>query len=190
MIVDWLTRRPRAAFPTRWYGGAAVASPGVANGATNKQGEATRTRLIRTAEELFAARGVDAASIRAVTAAAGQGPAAVNYHFGTKDDLLNAVLLDQGVRVAKEITDRLMALATSPRRPTLEDVVRALARPYLDLLLRDRARGMRWIKIMVQVSAQRRPGVDTARQDAVMTMLRTQVVRALPGTAEDRIAKR
>ncbi|EGD53425.1 TetR/AcrR family transcriptional regulator [Gordonia neofelifaecis] len=160
-------------------------------GATpNRLGEATRRKLIRTAEKLFAAEGVDAVSLRAINTAAGQGAAAVHYHFGTKDDLLTAVLLDIGRQVSGEITERVAVIAADARRPELEDVVRALAEPYLALLQRERIRGMRWIKIVVQVSWDRRPAVRATGQDEVAALLREQVARALPGVSEDRIARR
>lgn len=59
----------------------------------NRQGDVTRLRLLKTAERLFATEGLDAVSLRAVNAAAGLGPSSVHYHFGTKEDLVAAVLL-------------------------------------------------------------------------------------------------
>ncbi|MBM4588093.1 TetR/AcrR family transcriptional regulator [Prescottella equi] len=156
----------------------------------NRQGDATRTRLIATAEKLFAAQGVDAVSVRAVTAAAGQGPAAVHYHFGSKEDLLSAVLLDVGTRVSDAISVRVEKLASCPSRPDLADVVRALTDPYLELLLEQRVRGVRWIKIVVQVSRENRPAVTATGQDELSLRLREQVRRALPDTPPERIDQR
>ncbi|MFN8628716.1 MAG: helix-turn-helix domain-containing protein [Candidatus Binatia bacterium] len=44
------------------------------------------------AEELFATFGVEGVSIRSINAAAGLAAPSVHYHFGSKDDLLSAVL--------------------------------------------------------------------------------------------------
>ncbi len=53
----------------------------------------TAARLRRSAEQLFAARGVDAVSVRQITLDAGQrNTTAVAYHFGSRDGLLHAVL--------------------------------------------------------------------------------------------------
>ena len=41
----------------------------------NRQGNATRAKLVKTAEKLFAELGVDAVSVRSVNAAAGLGAA-------------------------------------------------------------------------------------------------------------------
>src|SRR5512139_388118 len=51
----------------------------------------TRTRILDAAEELFMQRGFEGTSMRELTAKAGANLAAVNYHFGSKDALIEAV---------------------------------------------------------------------------------------------------
>lgn len=59
---------------------------------TRKAGD-TRAALIRAAEELFAAKGVDGVSLNEIKRAAGQRNAmALQYHFGDRAGLLRAVL--------------------------------------------------------------------------------------------------
>ncbi|RSD09411.1 TetR/AcrR family transcriptional regulator [Amycolatopsis eburnea] len=54
---------------------------------------ATRESILATAERLFAEHGVHVVSNRHISEAAGQGNnAAVNYHFGTKADLVRAIV--------------------------------------------------------------------------------------------------
>jgi AcrR family transcriptional regulator len=55
-------------------------------------GEETRRRILIAAEQLFAERGISSTSLRALTRAAGVNLAAVNYHFGSKEALLDAVI--------------------------------------------------------------------------------------------------
>lgn len=52
----------------------------------------TKDKILVAAERLFAERGVAATSLRAVTQKAGVNLAAVHYHFGSKNALLQAVL--------------------------------------------------------------------------------------------------
>jgi AcrR family transcriptional regulator len=52
----------------------------------------TRARILDAAEDLFARHGVAGTSLRALTAQAGVNLAAVHYHFGSKDALLDAVV--------------------------------------------------------------------------------------------------
>ncbi len=51
---------------------------------------ATADRLLDAAEKLFGERGIDASSLREITGEAGANIAAVNYHFGSKEGLLEA----------------------------------------------------------------------------------------------------
>jgi AcrR family transcriptional regulator len=59
--------------------------------ALNKPPHETRTRILDAAEELFMQHGFEATSMRQLTAKAGANLAAVNYHFGSKDALIEAV---------------------------------------------------------------------------------------------------
>ncbi len=54
--------------------------------------DTTRDRLLDTAERLFAEHGYQATTMRAVTTEAAANIAAVNYHFGSKHALLEAVV--------------------------------------------------------------------------------------------------
>jgi AcrR family transcriptional regulator len=54
----------------------------------------TKERLLTTAERLFALHGIEGVSLRQIGAAAGIGNnSAVQYHFGSKDGLVKAILL-------------------------------------------------------------------------------------------------
>ena len=56
----------------------------------------TRLWLIETAERLFAERGIDNVSLREINRAAGQkNVAALHYHFGTRESLLEAMQVSQ-----------------------------------------------------------------------------------------------
>jgi AcrR family transcriptional regulator len=58
----------------------------------NRSGEATRRKILEAAEAVFAAKGLEAASLREIMIAARVNIAAVNYYFGSKADLLAAVV--------------------------------------------------------------------------------------------------
>jgi AcrR family transcriptional regulator len=61
---------------------------------------ATREAILTAAERLFAEHGVFAVSNRQVSEAAGQGNnAAVGYHFGTKTDLVRAIIRKHTVQI-------------------------------------------------------------------------------------------
>lgn len=80
----------------------------------------TRARILDAAEKLFMENGYDAASMRHITAAAGVNLAAVNYHFGNKEALFQAVLkrrLEVINRERLDLLDRLEAEAAREGRP-------------------------------------------------------------------------
>jgi TetR/AcrR family transcriptional regulator, regulator of cefoperazone and chloramphenicol sensitivity len=56
--------------------------------------EATKSRLLEAAGEEFAEKGFDAARIRSICRRAGANVAAVNYHFGDKEQLYVAAVLE------------------------------------------------------------------------------------------------
>ena len=51
----------------------------------------TKQRILDAAEHLFATDGYHATSLRSITHAAKVNLAAVNYHFGSEDELIRAV---------------------------------------------------------------------------------------------------
>lgn len=82
----------------------------------------TRTRILDAAERLFAAHGFEATTMRMITGSANANLASVNYHFGTKEALIEEVFrrrlgLLTGQMVAR--LDELEAIAAgAPLRPS------------------------------------------------------------------------
>ncbi|MGO3125078.1 MAG: TetR/AcrR family transcriptional regulator [Advenella sp.] len=54
--------------------------------------EVTRKSILNAAETLFVKAGYDATSLRQITSAASVNLASINYHFGSKEELVRAVL--------------------------------------------------------------------------------------------------
>jgi AcrR family transcriptional regulator len=91
----------------------------------------TKARILDVAENLFAEEGLDRVSIRDITDAAGVNLAAVNYHFGGKEELIAAVFerrvwpVNQARLAAlKEVEER-----SRNKAPKVEDILSALIRP-------------------------------------------------------------
>lgn len=86
-----------------------------------------RERLLDAAERLFLVSGCDAVSVRAINAAAGMNPAAVHYHFGSREQLIEALLesrlvplwerslaeIPQQPRAAAELVEMMVAPLTA-----------------------------------------------------------------------------
>jgi AcrR family transcriptional regulator len=91
-------------------------------------GDRVRENILDHAEELFAERGFFGASVRDITEHAGVRLAAVNYHFGTKEELFRDVILRRA-RVLHAA--RLELLATVPRSGTQEARTRAIVEAFV-----------------------------------------------------------
>jgi AcrR family transcriptional regulator len=98
------------------------------------RGAETRERLLDAAERIFAERGFEGASIRAVTQAAGASVSAANYHFGSKEALLRETLLRRVGPINERRVARLDALeeAAAGRPLELETIVEAFLRPVFE----------------------------------------------------------
>lgn len=96
----------------------------------------TKTRILDAAEKLFATQGFEATSLRQITAAARVNLAAVNYYFGTKDQLIRAVLSRRITAINEKRLQMLEAAeAASPGgAPSLSTVLEAFYAPALELL--------------------------------------------------------
>jgi AcrR family transcriptional regulator len=97
-------------------------------------GAATRQRLLDAAERLFAERGYEGTSLRGLADAAGANIAAVNYHFRSKEGLLQAVIARAMTPVNAERDRRLSDLRAGGEAPSVEQLVRAFIEPGLELL--------------------------------------------------------
>jgi AcrR family transcriptional regulator len=94
----------------------------------------TKDRILDVAERLFADNGVWGTSLRDITSEAGVNLAAVNYHFGSKEELLAAALERRFGAINERRIVLLDALEGSlPRSaPSLEAVLRALIAPIFE----------------------------------------------------------
>jgi AcrR family transcriptional regulator len=112
----------------------------------------TRQRILGAAEELFAAHGFAGASLRQVTAAANVNLAAVNYHFGSKDNLIEEVFRRRLDHLSKVRLERLNEITAKPD-VTLEMLLDAFICPALELSL-DRKGGAVFMRVLARAFAE------------------------------------
>lgn len=83
-------------------------------------GNANKTALIEAAKQLIGERGYAGTSVRDLVAASGTNLAAVNYHFGSRDQLLTQAVLESFL----EWTDRLgRAARADPQAGPVEQIL-------------------------------------------------------------------
>ncbi len=140
----------------------------------------TKERILAAAEALFAQRGFDGASLRQLTASAGVNLAAVNYHFGSKEKLVEQVFKR---RLDALNQHRLAELGKIAGRPgtTLDDVLVAYIRPALELS--HEGNGSLFMRVLARAFAEHD---DTLRQflsenyGHVMRQFTAEFARLLP----------
>lgn len=109
----------------------------------------TRERILATAERLFSEYGYDGVSLRQIGAAADAQIALINYHFGTKDMLYRAVLENRITPVSERRRETLrQAMAMTAPAPTVEVVLDALARPWIEM--RDTEQGRHYTRLIAR----------------------------------------
>jgi AcrR family transcriptional regulator len=145
----------------------------------------TRVRVLDAAEALFMEHGFEATTLRQITATAGVNLAAVNYHFGSKDDLFEAVLTR---RLDPMNQERIALLArfereAAPDTLSTEKILAAMFIPALRLA-RDRERGGKnFLRLLGRAYADPAPFIRRflSEQYAVMiARFKGAFARALP----------
>jgi AcrR family transcriptional regulator len=89
----------------------------------------TKTRILDAAEKLFGEKGFDATSLRDITAEADVNLAAVNYHFQSKESLIEATIMRGAGPVNRK---RIAMLEAAGPKATIEQIVEAFVGPVLD----------------------------------------------------------
>lgn len=96
-----------------------------------REAAGTKERVLDAAQELFGRRGLEGTSLRAVTATAGANLAAVNYHFGSKEELFRAVIQRAMGPVTDEHRRRMEELGEDP---SMEELLDAFVTPFMLLV--------------------------------------------------------
>jgi AcrR family transcriptional regulator len=95
----------------------------------------TRDRLICTAERLFAERGVEGVSLRAICVEAGQGNTrALQYHFGDRSGIVGAILLTRMAWIETRRAALLEAVYAQQAEPDVGRLMEVLLRPISETL--------------------------------------------------------
>src|SRR6476646_2921309 len=90
----------------------------------------TKSRILDSAEKLFGMNGFDATSLRDITTAADVNLAAINYHFQSKDSLIDAIVARRIEPVNKK---RFELLDAAGPHPTVEQILTAFMAPVMQV---------------------------------------------------------
>lgn len=96
--------------------------------------ETSRARIKETALRLFSERGIDGVSVRDIVSAAKmKNGASLHYYFGSKDALIQELIIDCAIRSDKARLQRLESLESRGGPQRLADIVRLLIESELSL---------------------------------------------------------
>jgi AcrR family transcriptional regulator len=95
---------------------------------TTRPSRTTRAKIIKAASRAFAQHGYDGASIRTIVGQADVNQAAINYHFGSKEELYRAVL-QTALRALMKDDDTASNPSMLSREAALRRFVRQQLRP-------------------------------------------------------------
>ena len=148
----------------------------------------TKERILGAAEELFAQHGFAGTSLRQVTSRADVNIAAVNYHFGSKENLVNEVFRR---RMDQMSTERLAALNAACRDSPgqLEPVLAAFVEPAL-AMAQDRHGGADFVRVIARAYAESNDGLRQFRSDRYGHVLREfvkAIAACVPGLGKEEL---
>jgi len=104
------------------------------SGPSSELATPSKVRLILTAEELFAERGIEGVSLREISLAAGQGNnAAVQYHFKTRQGLVAAIFDYRVAQMDRIRSEALARLFDAGEERDLRSLLMVLLLPHLEL---------------------------------------------------------
>lgn len=114
----------------------------------------TRERILDAAEELFANKGYEGVSVRQIMSKASADVSLAYYHFKSKKDLFDQVMLR---RVEFLNSIRLKALDAVEERhsddaPSVEEIIDAFTHPLLDLLASEHDEWKYYFQLIAQIN--------------------------------------
>ena len=148
----------------------------------------TKDRILGAAEELFAQFGFSGTSLRQVTSRADVNIAAVNYHFGSKENLVNEVFRRRMDEMSRR---RLAALeaAQAAAPGELEPVLAAFVEPAL-AMAQDRHGGGAFIRVIARAYAEKNDSLRKFLSDQYGHVLREfarAIATCVPGLSKEEL---
>jgi AcrR family transcriptional regulator len=147
----------------------------------------TRTAILAAAERLYAERGFSDVTLRDIVAAANVNLAAVNYHFGSKDELIAELFVTRSLALNRERLRELRAAEENGGgRAEIACVLRALVGPTLRGCLGPQNERSTAARFMIRVSIESVPPIRRIRNREIDHLRKfiAAMRRALPAHSD------
>ena len=148
----------------------------------------TKERILDAAETLFAQYGFGGTSLRQVTSQADVNIAAVNYHFGSKENLVNEVFRRRMDEMSAQRLARLKAVVQADPAD-LTGILAAFVEPPL-AMAQDRHGGGAFIRVIARAYAEKNDGLRRFLSEQYGHVLREfgrAIARCLPGLSKEEL---
>jgi AcrR family transcriptional regulator len=120
----------------------------------------TERRLLLAAERLFADKGIDAVSLRAINTAAGTNVASLHYHFGSKQSLLRALIQERSREIHRR-RESLLERLEAEDPVTARGLAEAFAIPVAEIAA---AGADAWVRFIANMISTAHPALDVVTQ--------------------------
>ena len=147
----------------------------------------TRSAILAAAERLYADRGFGDVTLRDIVAEANVNLAAVNYHFGSKDELIAELFVTRSLQLNRE---RLQELRAAEERgggcAEIADILRALVGPTLRGCLGPENARSTAARFMIRVNIEAVPAIRRIRNREIDHLRKfiAAMRRSLPGMSD------
>jgi AcrR family transcriptional regulator len=147
----------------------------------------TRSAILAAAERLYADRGFGDVTLRDIVAEASVNLAAVNYHFGSKDELIAELFVTGSLATNRERLNELKAAEENGGgRAPIDAILRALVGPSLRGCLGPDREGSTAARFMIRASIESVPPIRRIKNREIdhLRKFAAAMRRALPGRAD------
>jgi len=142
--------------------------------------ETTKAALLDAAQAIFASQGIDGASLRAIQRLAGVTPGTLQYHFDSREELLEALLAREHAGLNAKVSRLALRLRDQEQTPDARAIVAVLAEPYLEFVNADPVRGPNYLKVLAQLARKDDPRIAPLIGE-IKTLFPELMARAYPG---------
>jgi AcrR family transcriptional regulator len=147
----------------------------------------TRSAILAAAERLYADRGFGDVTLRDIVAEANVNLAAVNYHFGSKDELIAELFVTRSLALNRERLQELRAVEDrGGGRAEIADILRALVGPTLRGCLGPENQRSTAARFMIRVNIESVPPIRRIRNREIDHLRKfiAAMRRSLPGQSD------
>jgi AcrR family transcriptional regulator len=150
----------------------------------------TRSAILAAAERLYADRGFGDVTLRDIVAEANVNLAAVNYHFGSKDELIAELFVTRSIATNRERLRELKAAEDEGGgRAPLDAILRALVGPPLRGCLGPENQRSAAARFMIRASIESVPPIRRIRNREIdhLRKFAAAMRRSLPDRSDEEI---